>query len=258
VFLPPGTTIDTTRVDEWVFPVGTRFWKEFEFAGRKVETRLLWKTTDRDWVVASYVWNAQQDEAVLAPEEGIAEVVEIAPGRRYGIPSRLDCLACHDSGRTEVLGFTALQLSTDRDPNAVHQEPLTAEMVTLQTLVDEKRLLPARQDLVSHPPRIHADNPRTRAVLGYLSANCGGCHNQSSLTSVGLLLKQPSRHAQSRMNPALNTTIGRSGTWTMPGGGTRRQQNHRPRFASIEHFVVPPPVAPPLVTNAPAWHVAER
>src|SRR5688500_61397 len=27
--LPTGTKIDTTNMDRWVFPIGTKFWKEF-------------------------------------------------------------------------------------------------------------------------------------------------------------------------------------------------------------------------------------
>ena len=38
IYLPPGTTIDTTNMDEWVFPVGTKFWKEFSVDGRKLRT----------------------------------------------------------------------------------------------------------------------------------------------------------------------------------------------------------------------------
>jgi len=29
IYLPPGTAVDTRDVNEWRFPVGTRFWKEF-------------------------------------------------------------------------------------------------------------------------------------------------------------------------------------------------------------------------------------
>src|SRR6188472_1678937 len=29
VWLPPGTRIDTSDMDSWQFPVGTKFWKEF-------------------------------------------------------------------------------------------------------------------------------------------------------------------------------------------------------------------------------------
>src|SRR5919106_788389 len=90
VYLPPQTTIDASNLREWDLPVGTRFWKEFSFSGRRVETRLLWKASAARWVFASYIWNANQTEAVLAPENGEPGVFEIAPGRRHSIPSAAD------------------------------------------------------------------------------------------------------------------------------------------------------------------------
>jgi hypothetical protein len=188
--LPAGAIIDGRDIDRWDFPVGTRFWKEFSFGGRKVETRMLSKDGPAQWTFASYAWNAAQTDAELAPADGLPNVAEIAPGKRHSIPSVEDCRACHDSARTEILGFTALQLSTDRDANAPHAEPLEAGMVTLQTLIDERKLVPADAQLVTAPPRIAAADARTRAVLGYLSANCGACHNrESSIASLGLDLK---------------------------------------------------------------------
>jgi hypothetical protein len=118
-----------------------------------------------------------------------------------------------------VLGFSALQLSTDRDPGAPHAEPLTADMITLRTLVEENRLAPARPDLVTAPPRIAADDPRTRSVLGYLSTNCGSCHNRSSeIASIGLVLKyrlEPGPGAACAPD-AIATTIGNAGHWEVP------------------------------------------
>lgn len=70
VQLPAGSTIDISNVDRWNFPVGTRFWKEFEFDGHQVETRFLWKVSEGNWVFASYAWNAGQTDAVLVPEGG--------------------------------------------------------------------------------------------------------------------------------------------------------------------------------------------
>jgi hypothetical protein len=139
IYLPPGTAIDASRGADWSFPVGTRFWKEFRFGDRKVETRVLWRATATDWVAASYVWNDEQSDAVLAPAAGVPSVAEIAPGRRHSIPSQTDCLACHGAKKTIALGFNELQLSTDRDPNAIHGEPLEPGMVTLATLVGEGR-----------------------------------------------------------------------------------------------------------------------
>src|SRR5512138_3923951 len=51
--LPPGTCIDARAPDRWVFPVGTRLWKEFSL-GRRLETRMLERTRD-GWRFATYV-----------------------------------------------------------------------------------------------------------------------------------------------------------------------------------------------------------
>ncbi len=214
VHLPAGTTIDTSNPDVWEFPVGTRFWKEFAFGGRKVETRLLWKATSTRWVYATYAWNDAQTEATLVPEAGVPGAVEIAPGRRHSIPSRTDCSACHNpTGRTWILGFSALQLSTDRDPHAIHGEPLGPGTVTLRTLVDEGRLRPARREWIATPPRIPG-SARARTVLGYLSANCGHCHNrEGALSMLGLVTRQTT--APSSASLALDTLL-KPGRWPLP------------------------------------------
>src|SRR5690606_6462697 len=129
VRLPPGGRIDASDPDRWLFPVGTRFWKEFSFNGRKVETRLIWRTGAGSWSFASYVWNESQTEATLAPPGGVPAAAAIQPGTWHDVPSRDDCRACHDGGGATVLGFTALQLSDDRDPAAPHAEPLRSGML---------------------------------------------------------------------------------------------------------------------------------
>lgn len=179
IYLPLGTTIDATDPLGWVFPVGTRFWKEFRFGGRKVETRMLWRTSESRWLFASYHWNDAQTEADLAPPEGLRNVVEVAPGRFHSIPAVSDCAACHGSKRPGPLAFNALQLSTDRDPNAIHREPLRSDMATLATLSRSGLLSPAPPELIRTPPRIRTTDPQTRALLGYFMANCGTCHNRT-------------------------------------------------------------------------------
>ena len=183
IYLPPGTAIDASDAADWKFPVGTRFWKEFTFNGRKVETRFIWRASADRWIFATYVWNEGGDDAALAPDAGVRGAVEIVDGRRHDIPGSNDCRACHGSQRPGPLGFNALQLSTDRDPNAIHGEPLAPGMITLATLASEGLLSPARPDLVANPPRIWASSPRTRAVLGYFASNCGTCHNRSGETT---------------------------------------------------------------------------
>jgi mono/diheme cytochrome c family protein len=215
ISLPPGTAIDTTVPGEWSFPVGTRFWKEFAFAGRKVETRLIWRATADRWIFATYVWNEEQTDAVLAPPDGVSGVAEVAAGRRHDIPGESDCRACHGTERPGPLGFNALQLSTDRDPNAIHGEPLAPGMITVATLSSEGRLSPSRPELVANPPRIEARSPRTRAVLGYLAANCGTCHHPAGGTSFsGPSLK----HSDLRDGDDVVARLLRyATTWQVPG-----------------------------------------
>ena len=190
IYIPAGAVIDGRNEYAWEFPAGTKLWKEFALGGRPVETRLLWKTSETSWIAASYVWNAEGTEALLAPNEGVPGVAEVAANRRHSIPSRTDCAACHGSARVQPLGFNALQLSTDRDPNAIHGEPLKPGMVTLTSLVDEQLLTGARQDLLSKPPRIRTNDAGTRTVLGYLAANCSMCHNgNGEIAALGPVIR---------------------------------------------------------------------
>ena len=176
IYLPPDAAIDATNAARWEFPVGTRFWKEFRFGGRPVETRFIWHAAPGRWVLASYVWDAEGRQAVLAPPEGLPNVAPVAPGstRRHSIPAVTDCLACHGDTAIEPLGFNALQLSSDRDPNAPHAEPLGERSWTVGRLVDAGRLRSSRS-AIDPAVRITGD-ATTRALVGYLSTNCGSCH----------------------------------------------------------------------------------
>lgn len=236
VSLPSGATIDVSDPDRWAFPEGTKFWKEFSVGGRKVETRFLWKR-DGEWRFATYAWNDEQTDATLVPENGLLTNVEVAPGKRHRIPGTTECRACHVTDRVEVLGFTALQLSTLRDPDALHAEPLTADMITLRTLHKEGRLSPARPDWVSHPPRISAADPEMRTVLGYLSTNCGTCHNTlSDLANLELDLKATTLRPTTPCPTALATTLGRPGRWEVASaapGTSRRLAPGRPELSTL-------------------------
>jgi hypothetical protein len=176
IFIPPGTAIDASDPYEWKYPLGTKFWKEFRQNGRRIETRVLWKVSDTKWEVGAYAWNETGTEAILVPD-GVVNAAELSATKRHSIPSRTDCTTCHGSPASGPLGFNALQLSPDRDPNAIHAEPLKAGDVTLTTLVDTQLLMHSREEWTNRPPRIQTADPSTRSVLGYLSTNCGMCHN---------------------------------------------------------------------------------
>ncbi len=218
IYLPPGQTIDARDADNWVFPVGTKLWKEFSF-GQRTETRLLEKTAPEEWTYATYAWNDEGSDAVLVSERGSRNHVEIAPGIRHDIPGVNDCKACHEGhGRDVVLGFNALQLSPDRDTLAPHTEAITPDMINLETLIEQGCLSHLPKEFRRRAPKINTKSPRARAALGYLWANCGGCHNASDpLSSVGMYLKAPISMESSSELAALQTVIGHESKFKIPG-----------------------------------------
>jgi mono/diheme cytochrome c family protein len=253
IFLPPGAAIDTTDASQWRFPVGTKFWKEFTFNGRKVETRFMWHASAGEWIFATYLWNQENTDAVLAPDSGVRNVVPLASGRGHDVPGIADCRACHGDRQAGPLGFNALQLSTDRDPNAIHGEPLRPGMTTLATLDAARLLSPARPELVTTPPRIRTSDPQTRAVLGYFAGNCGHCHNRGGDISYdGPSLKHSDILDGDAVAAAL---LAKATAWQVPGqpeGASRMLSREHPDASAMLARMKsrrPSSQMPPLGTN---------
>jgi len=173
IYLPPGTQIDTSDMDWWHFPQGTKLWKEFTRDGIRVETRMYWKqgATDDTWFQMAYVWNATQDDAVATPLGQMN-----ANGTQHDVPARSDCRKCHDrnpqGGR--ILGFSALQLDV----------PAKSSEIALDDIVKMGWLSkpPASNGSIGGPyfPLWPDRTPEAEAALGYMHANCGQCHNEPS------------------------------------------------------------------------------
>jgi hypothetical protein len=251
IHLPPGTSIDASDPDHWKFPAGTKLWKEFSFQ-RRVETRYLELLADGRWLRATYEWSADESAAPLAPELGVSRACEHRPGAHFDIPSRMDCAACHDAGPNAVLGFGALQLSSDRDPLAPHAEPPPEGAVDLDDLVERGLVRGLPASVTDEPPRVAASSPRERAALGYLHANCGMCHNSSGpLASLGMDLEQ----SVTRGGAALATTLGRKSRFQSGGeredqrlvAGEPEQSLLRRRMASRNPLLQMPPLGTRLV-----------
>lgn len=155
LWLPEGTQIDTSDMDDWVFPEGTRAFKQFSRDGIRIETRMVWKRGQGDWPMVAYLWNPQQTEAYAAPLGAID-----AAGTGHDVPDADKCTKCHDGRSDRLLGPSALMLSHD------------GPGLTLDMLVAEGRLSAPP----SAPLRLPGDAD-TQAALAYLHANCGHCHN---------------------------------------------------------------------------------
>ena len=152
--LPAGSTIDTSDMDAWIYPVGMRIFKEFTRDGVRIETRMLEKRGPGDWLMVTYLFREDGSEA-----EAIDSGASNALGTEHDVPDREQCEDCHGSAPDTLLGFTAIQL--DHDLDGVNLAALAAE------------------GWLSDPPTASFDVPgdeTTRAALGYLHANCGNCH----------------------------------------------------------------------------------
>lgn len=216
--LPAGAAIDAADPDAWNFPPGTRLWKEFGF-GRPVETRMIERLADGTWRYATYVWNPAGTSAELAPADGVRALpVAEAPNGRYAVPSRADCVVCHEGAPVPVLGFSAVQLAPD-----------------LPALVDG--------GLVRHLPpavvetRIAAPTPAARAALGYLHGNCGHCHNEAgAVAGIDLVFAQRAADPAASAQRTLRSVLGRESRFRAPGASaaqrvdvvTQRMQSTNP------------------------------
>jgi hypothetical protein len=119
-----------------------------------------------------------------------------------------------------VLGFSALQLSPDRDPLAPHAEaPATGDIDLFELQARGLlRNLPAPWQETA--PRVAARTARERAALGYLHGNCSNCHNGTGpLQRLGLRLDHPL--ATAGQAPGITTTLGVASQFTRPGAATR-------------------------------------
>ncbi len=169
IYLPPGTKIDTTDMDHWVFPIGTKVWKEFTRGTTRVETRMIYKRLPDDepgaWFYATYQWNATQD-GTMAMTGG----VQNANGTQHDIPTRSACRECHERFLpSRVLGFDAIQLDHDAPAGLTDLDDLIA--------ADLLTVVPAGGATPRFPlPGTAVD----AAALGYFHGNCGHCHNPTS------------------------------------------------------------------------------
>lgn len=165
--LPAGQKIDTTDMDEWTFPVGTKIWKQFVLDGRRIETRFMWKVSTGNWVKTTYKWNDAEDAAVRLDDGFVTDggLPGAADGGTYEIPKVSACDSCHNGRKDKVLGFEAINLGLPG-----------ASGMPLSKLVSDGWL-------TTNPPVSTLAIPddgtgKAVAALGWMHSNCGiSCHN---------------------------------------------------------------------------------
>src|ERR1700728_4289533 len=120
----PSGQIKYSPSGDWVFPKGTVFVKTFELptdaanpgVRRRLETRLLVCDSAGGVYGVVYKWRADDSDAdLLDTNRTEAVAIKTAAGesrsQTWYYPSRPDCLACHNSHTSGVLGLKARQLN---------------------------------------------------------------------------------------------------------------------------------------------------
>ncbi len=204
ISLPPGTHIDASDPDNWIFPVGTRLWKMIIIAGKRVETRVLEKVQEGNgiaaWDYVSYAWDESQRKAKAVPQ-GVIDTL----GMTHDIPSLSDCEQCHAPAATDmVVGFSAIQLNhegTELSLEDLNEGGWFEDGQTIST--------------------IDADVPgdaTERAALGYLHGNCAHCHADGIVPApVGLKMRLYVGDTNVEGTEAYLTAVNQLSTWVAPG-----------------------------------------
>lgn len=197
IYLPNGTQIDNSDLSNWNFPKGTVLWKEFNTNGKKLETRMLYKTseapTKSSWQYATFLWRDDQRDADYLTK-GASNVL----GTIHDIPRLGSCVPCHMGNKDIVRGFDPIQLSFT-DANAAKDE------IYLKTLIKNNVFTHKMKDYYKIP----AKSVTERKALGYMHGNCAHCHNENhgAGRNVGLLLKVKPTHKKRDDLDSIKTTI---------------------------------------------------
>jgi hypothetical protein len=206
--LPEGGWIDTTDMDHWRFPIGTRVWKEFSLDGRRLETRLIerYGTEDDDFWMGAFVWDEAGTDAVFV-EDGERDLL----GTPHDAPAQRECGACHSGEPGRVLGFSALQLPQGDAPGPGSQLPAVPGAprpeVTMARLVAADWLSTSPPSAARYAP---PGDAATAQALGYLHANCGHCHNPWAPTwgMTHMLLRLDVESVNAEDSPVFQSIVG--------------------------------------------------
>lgn len=248
VYLPDGATIDATKPENWVFPVGTRLWKEFQNpAGTKrLETRVYIKIAEDSWSHSSYAWSDDEKSAVQANAGKMLKV----DGKDYGIPTHTQCNECHDGRREKVMAFDQVVLGT---PNMTSTEHLT-----LADLVKQKRIKNFDSDTMEYTLGSDPSSAESQA-LGWMHNNCGvSCHNAnvtSKAYSNGMRLMLHPQDLDGRAlkeTDSYKTTVDQD-VFAMRWKGSKRVVPGKPEESQLYKLISqrgdPMQQMPPLGTN---------
>jgi mono/diheme cytochrome c family protein len=192
----PSEQIGFAPTGEWSFPNGTVFVKHFELTvneitgeKKRLETRLLVREAGGAVYGVTYKWNPENTDADLLPgslDENITitESSGATHVQKWSYPSRGQCLACHASAASYVLGQKTHQLNGD------FTYPATGRTDNqLRTFAHLGLLNPApnESDIPTFLKAVAVTNPTATVqhrMRSWIDANCSQCHRPGG-TGIG-------------------------------------------------------------------------
>ncbi|MBO6940645.1 MAG: hypothetical protein JJ863_37070 [Deltaproteobacteria bacterium] len=155
--LPEDATLAGSE-DDWAFPPGTLLFKTFSDDDGPIETRVV-EILAEGWSYRVFRWNEDRSEATMVGIDSPTEVAITVDGAAatHAVPSRRQCVTCHESAPSVSLGFGPYQRSDD----------LVGALASAGVL----GAAPTRVAEVS------TGDAASDTVVRYLQGNCVHCHN---------------------------------------------------------------------------------
>jgi uncharacterized repeat protein (TIGR03806 family) len=190
VWLPKGTKA-TYDGDGKILqlPVGAALLKTFYYEKmqplndtRILETRVMIKKAS-GWIVAEYVWNAAQTDAILQTTSASIPIswmdeANVVKSTTYKIPSSNECTMCHNNNlQTFPIGIKPQNLNT----NYNYAEGTKNQLQKWIAFGYLENNLPA--NIVSTIDYKDSSQPLNLRVRSYFDINCAHCHQDGGYAS---------------------------------------------------------------------------
>lgn len=208
LYLPPGAKARYRARGVIDLPVGSALIKTFAFPAdlrapnrdvRRIETRLLIHKPD-GWTARTYVWNADQTDAVLkvAGSHVPIRVTDLSGRPReiaYVVPNQNQCKECHAvKGALSPIGPKARNLN-GAFRYAGGWENQVAHLIRIDRLAGAPAPAVWPRTAVWNDP----GEPLADRAGAYLDANCGHCHSRAGFAgNSGLYLDLEEQDAAAR------------------------------------------------------------
>lgn len=184
IFLPEKSSVRFSPTNEWKFPAGTMFVKQFSIATnssapsalRRLETRFTVVNPTGGIVGVTYRWRADESDAELLGTNA-TELLSFhnrggTRSQLWNFPSRSDCLTCHTPLNGGVLGVNTRQMNRSFTYPGGNTENQIAHWA-------KRGLFDGSPNFLSSPKLVPAEESAVsleRRARSWLDANCAHCH----------------------------------------------------------------------------------